>query len=724
MAIVFLNGSTLADLGGVLRLHSMHGVKARTEPDSCNFEVGAYAPTAQSEVIVTKDDGVTRIFGGIILGVNSIRMGRGHDREADWAVECGSFSHLLQRHTITQRFPVQAAGQTIRDMIAADSPEIDTTNVQDGPVFPVIAWNDYPLTLIDRLAKLLGWYWRVDAYKRLWFGPRATVPAPEDLTDTSRNFDELQLTVDAKTVRNAITIHGGMVPSTATVTDHFVGTGLTGQYKLSYEPYSTAVNPLLKDEFSPRSDYHPDPNLWTETDITNPSPPSQPDFGKPPITGTDGYILVDNFGFERGAAQFVDVLPAAFGTVGILSAKAFSRAEGRYLLATFRINTAGNFVPGFFDGIGVNTTDCLYGLSIENGAFHIYEAGARIALTGKTNATGTDYSLRITLKDAGGALYEIQGGTYGTWGGRDWTTLRDSNSGTTALLYAGAIKATADVSLYEMRIADPVLGMSVVITPDLAAPLPVSVLGLSNIDTAQVDALVDPKAQLLRYFSDNMPPKDSDVAVTYHRPVPIRWDTPLGSPAIQALAALTGETGPLAGVRHYQIKDTKIVHRDEAMARAQQELDLWALPVRKATWISYVDGYEPDQAITITSTPEGIDQAFALDRVDWEVWSGDDVKYTVEAGSSLLSVADYLAQLMASQRSVDLDLNQALEYGIVGTDTLRLTETVTRLSTAADITGTEALTLTETIDELSIVGPYVAAKYGQTGTNWGRCIYV
>lgn len=728
MARITFNGQDLVDdLGGVLLRPSLRVTQTRRAPDSCTFDVGGYKPSQWSEVAVYKDDGITKVFGGVVLSAESARFGRGHDREADWAVTCGSFSHLLQRRRIVRRFPVQSAGATVREAVAMVCPEIDTTGVQDGPTMGVIAFSGYPLELIDRLAKALGWQWRVNANKELIFRPRGETAAPEQITDTSNNFADLKVSIDAKTVRNAVTFRGGNIPSANTVTDTWRGDGITGNFKMAYEPYTLSQNPLLQDRFNPTSDYRPDVRLWQKTDATNPSPPNQPDSGKPPIVGTDGFILVDNFGAQQGAACFVGGT-GTWGNVGILSRQSFNRQDDRYLLATFVPNAASDFLVGWFDGIGVADTDCKYGLLLEaGGQVHTYLNGAKEAVAGPlTYSTATTYSVRLTLKAAGGCKIEIQGGTFGTWGETAWTTLLDTSTGTDPILYAGATIKGGDVNLYEMRAADPVFG--VVVELQLTEGVWTKIVaGLDGVDTAQVDCLINVKSQLLRFFAGSVPLAPPGAAVVniraaYRRPVPLRV---IGTDdaAIAAMAIAAGETGDGAGVREYEVVDRKVTDRREAASRVESELQQYANPVQRAEWSTWVDGYEPDQVITITSTPEGVSgQRFLIDTVEWALWAGDDYDYQITAGTTLKGVDDYLADLIAAGKRAELDQNEPLEFVVVGTDTLRITESIDRISTTPDVAGTDTLIISEVVDEL-VTDEYVEARYGQNATEWGRCIY-
>lgn len=715
MAVITINGTNLTTLGGRLLRPTMEVIKARTEPDSARFSLTGFRPAELSEVRIYQDDATTLVFGGVVLAVNSVRIGRGLDFEADWDVDCVSFSHQLQRHRLTRRFPAQSAGATVREAVAIFDSDIDTTNVQDGPILPVIAWSDYPLTLIRKLADLIGWYWRVDAQKRLFFAPRGSAFAPQALTNSSRNFADLKISWDAKTIRNAVTIRGGVVPSSTAFTDTFTGATGVGNFKLSYQAYANAKNPLQRDRFSPQSDYKPDQNAWLEFDVTNPSPPNQSDTGKAPITGTDGYCLVDNFGFSEGACQFVGTGPGAW-TVGIVSKQGWPRQEDRYLYASFIVNATGDALIGWHDGLGIADTDFRQALLIEStGQLHAWVNGAKVTISGptRTYATGTNYSALLTLKAGGGFKIEVIGGAYGTWSGTTWTTIYDGATGTDAILYAAVGKKSADLSVYELRVADPILGLTVTVAGVKQK------VGLDNVDTTQVDCLINADSQLLRFFTATTPTAGAAIVATYKRPIPILIEAADG-PAIAALAALTGETGDKAGRREYLIKDESIDTLEQARTRGAAEIREYANPVVTADWETMAAGFEPDQVVGIAVGAHEVSQDFLVDRVEWRHFSGNDYDYRITAGSRLKGLDDLVADLIAAGRQLVLDPNTPLEFLTTGDDPVTISETIDKLTIIPDVSGNETVAITEIVDELGF-GPTPPYLYGSA--IYGRATY-
>lgn len=711
MALIKINGQPLSDLGGFLVRPTLNIEKSRKEPWRASFEVYGYRPDELCDVTIWNSAGEAKIFGGILLRRGQPRLGRGPDHEVTYPCEVAGYEHLLQSRKLTRRFPAQKAGISIREAVAITNPEIDATNVQDGPDLPSFAWDDYPLIMLQRLVQITGFAYWVDADKKLYFQARGSTLAPANLTDTSLNFADLDIQMDATRIRNVIDVRGGFAPSVIPVTDTWVGDGVTANFRMSYEPFSNTKNPLLQDRFSPQADYHPDSRLWFEFDSVNPSPPNQSDSGKAPIVDTDGYILVDNFGFEQGTCQFVGG-PGSW-TIGILSKEGFPRQEDRYYLATFVVHANGKGIFGFFDGLGIANTDCLHGVELDDGDIHIYEEGVRVPLVGETLEEGLTYSVRVTAKASGGALYEIQGGSYGDWGGRDWTMLHDSETGNAPTLYAGVAGYSMDASVYEVRVADPILGIRITLNGDLL------VHGLDGVHTAQVDCLVNAKSQLIRFFTDNRPAEGDVLEATYSRPIPIHIRA-IDQAAVDALKAITGETGDQGGWRTIDIKDDALTSREEAEARAASELAQYANPVRTATWQTTTDGYEPHQRVRINLSNRGESREYIIDSVTYEHVNDDLYVYSITAGSTLKGPDDYLAQLIQEAKRVALDPNTPLEFMNHRIDRAAWSESVDRLTTEPDVTGTDTALFTEVVDELAL-GPGGPFVYGTA--RYGRSIY-
>lgn len=66
-----------------------------------------------------------------------------------------------------------------------------------------------PTVFVDRLAKALGWSWHVDNERDIHFYDFETTFSPFSVTDTSNNFDNLQVDVDTSQLKNRQIVRGG-----------------------------------------------------------------------------------------------------------------------------------------------------------------------------------------------------------------------------------------------------------------------------------------------------------------------------------------------------------------------------------------------------------------------------------------------------------------------------------------------------------------------------------
>lgn len=124
---------------------------------------------------------------------------------------------------------------------------IDTTNVQTGDnallSFGTTA-DETVAQVIARLAKQLGWVWRVSGEAELYFGESTNDSAPFNVSDGANatyvaagyfpsRADTFTLTgTNGMEIRNRVVIHGGAKPSTETE-ETFVADGVTRIYQLA-----------------------------------------------------------------------------------------------------------------------------------------------------------------------------------------------------------------------------------------------------------------------------------------------------------------------------------------------------------------------------------------------------------------------------------------------------------------------------------------------------------
>lgn len=103
-----------------------------------------------------------------------------------------------------------SANITIDDIRITADGSFTMYNFQPGlPFTATRASFKKPTVFIDRLAKVLNYYWFIDYERDIHFFARETYNAPFDITETSNNFDRLEISVDTSQLKNRQAVRGG-----------------------------------------------------------------------------------------------------------------------------------------------------------------------------------------------------------------------------------------------------------------------------------------------------------------------------------------------------------------------------------------------------------------------------------------------------------------------------------------------------------------------------------
>lgn len=191
-------------------------------------------------------DGTTTLFGGYVIKAMLQYLPGGVGRK--FALTCESYVTRLHRVELQPRTWVgETPGQIVADLFDdAGLSDFDASrHVATGtalPSFAVEGTEKMP-SVLDRLAALNGWVWRVDGDKALWFGPAEDDPAPFRIAD-EKNCDyslifpaqggSVSFGVDGSELINRVVVIGGTKPSPET-TDNFTGDGSTKRFLLSHQ---------------------------------------------------------------------------------------------------------------------------------------------------------------------------------------------------------------------------------------------------------------------------------------------------------------------------------------------------------------------------------------------------------------------------------------------------------------------------------------------------------
>jgi hypothetical protein len=198
----------------------------------------AQRPKASSEVIFRDNERV--LFGGYITRNNSRELVVGKAYQYD--IEVSSFAHILTEKVAKRSYEDKTLSFIVLDLMSTyvDSRYgFDVSNVATGPTIKSIAFDHQDLrTCFDKISARTGYIWRVDYEKRLRFTAPAAIPAPVAFTDTSNNYESLDIGYDPSQCRNSVTVIGNSdgEQDVNTTTETFYGDGDARSWELEFKP--------------------------------------------------------------------------------------------------------------------------------------------------------------------------------------------------------------------------------------------------------------------------------------------------------------------------------------------------------------------------------------------------------------------------------------------------------------------------------------------------------
>lgn len=206
--------------------------------DTCSFSIlthtgDNYVPSLGREVIVY--DGATKIFGGVITGIDSSAIAFGTVRHE---IQCQDYTRLLDKRLVPNSFTNKTVNEIISTLKDLYFPEGFTINNVDAPVLiQSISFKYMPLAkCIERLAEILNYDWYVDYDKDVHFFSKETVFAPFNLSDSDGSYRYTSLIIrrDNSQIRNSIIVRGGEYEA-ANYTSDFEANGVDTIFPLPYK---------------------------------------------------------------------------------------------------------------------------------------------------------------------------------------------------------------------------------------------------------------------------------------------------------------------------------------------------------------------------------------------------------------------------------------------------------------------------------------------------------
>lgn len=231
---------TIAGNTVIVKKNSLNISDKLNERTTCSFVViePSFDITKGMDVVVKEDTQV--IFAGKVFKLKSWG-----DKVKYVSVSCVDYSIMVDKRIIAEAYDNTLAGDIIRDFIAKyfSDEGIIEGNIADGPIISRAVFNYVDgNTAMNYICDVTGYFWEVDKDKKINFFDRATYAAPFYLTDTSKNYSNLQAEENTGKYRNRQIMRGPQGISTVQ-TRTFLGDGETQTFVLDLP---VAKAPIVK----------------------------------------------------------------------------------------------------------------------------------------------------------------------------------------------------------------------------------------------------------------------------------------------------------------------------------------------------------------------------------------------------------------------------------------------------------------------------------------------
>lgn len=174
---------------------------------------GEGKPSEGNEVILTNASGI-KLFAGYLVSVQE-RLTTTVSGNAEYYCEGVDYTQLLMHKRVAMNFTDTVCSGIIGVLLDRYvDPSVTKVNVLAGPTIESMSFNY--INVADCLRKLrdaTNYDWYLDYDKDLHFFSSGENIAPESLSESSRNFEDLDFAPDISQLRNVIYIKGGLYTS-------------------------------------------------------------------------------------------------------------------------------------------------------------------------------------------------------------------------------------------------------------------------------------------------------------------------------------------------------------------------------------------------------------------------------------------------------------------------------------------------------------------------------
>lgn len=190
---------------------------------------------------ITFKDGSRVLFGGYVSKLTPTEYGVGNVIE--YQCEATDFTYIASNKTAQAGYQGQTLSHIVNDLVTRSIDAgygLSTAGVETGPVIANITFNHITIrAAFEKIAKITNYIWWIDYTGVIHFiNPANAAPAPEKVTDSSRNIQQgLAIYSDTSQVKNDVIMSGGIQES-SDFTQVIKGDGNARAWSLPYAVFN------------------------------------------------------------------------------------------------------------------------------------------------------------------------------------------------------------------------------------------------------------------------------------------------------------------------------------------------------------------------------------------------------------------------------------------------------------------------------------------------------
>jgi hypothetical protein len=199
----------------------------------------AFAPMVGQEVRFEYNG--ARLFGGVVerfrLAVTPV------SNEVFYEIQAADNTRLAERRLVAKDYSGQTDSQIVSDLVASF---LSQDGVTAGTIQTGITLATFPANwlscaeILDDLAELAGFQWKIDPYKGLQYAQMGSVRSPFVLNSATVSVHAVEVESERGNYRNRQVLRGGQGVSSAT-TETFKGDGQRRTYPLAYPVHAVSA---------------------------------------------------------------------------------------------------------------------------------------------------------------------------------------------------------------------------------------------------------------------------------------------------------------------------------------------------------------------------------------------------------------------------------------------------------------------------------------------------